>query len=196
MSNAPLTGIGKLWSNLADLKPDDVCRKTLSRFHDGVYTVIFMGGEYRIEPGECTVTVPEGHPAGGGELTLLLLAYLVDAEELALGGKWISEKDVPGGSIFFTGPHKMPLDPIAARFGSDPEGFLKTAAGLGGIALEFGDASVGFNPLPRIPCAFVLWTEDDEFPAEVTVMFDETIPKHLPVDIILALVSSVVKFLV
>ncbi|MBT3276304.1 MAG: DUF3786 domain-containing protein [Spirochaetales bacterium] len=196
MSKTPLSGTDKLWSDLGNLDPTVVCKNTLCRYESGMYVVPFMGGDYLVDPADQSVKVPDGHPPGHGELTLLILAYLVDGEELELGGKWISEKEVPGGSIFFTGPHKMPLDPIASRYGSDPGTLLSKAASLGGTALEFGDASIGFKALPRIPCAFVLWTEDDEFPAEVTVMFDETIPKHLPVDVILALVSSVVKFLV
>lgn len=195
MSKEPLTGTDKLWSDLSALEPPEVCARTGTSFSSGCYEIAFMDGRYRLDMTSQSVTGPEGHPVPAGELGLLLLAYLVDAKDIELGGKWISEKEVPGGSLFFTGPHKMPVDGIAAKYGTSPKDLIARAEALGGTALEYGDASVAFKALPRIPLAFVLWEVDDEFPAEVTVMFDETIKQHIPVDVILALVSSVVKFL-
>ena len=199
MSGGHLTGADKLWADVAALDPADVCARSGARSveagNGGVaYEVPFMNGVYRVSPAEKRVSVPENSPAGDGELDLLLLAYLVDSKAIDLGGKWISEKEVPGGSLFFTGPHKMPLDGLAERYGSSPADFLSAGRKLGGTSLEYGDASIAFKALPRIPLAFVLWEVDDEFPAEVTVMFDESVYRHFPVDVILALVSSVVKF--
>ena len=196
MTKPPLSGADKFWSDLTALDPGTVCRRAQVRYEAEGYLTNFMNGEYRVSPGTTMIEGPENHPPVNGGLTLLLLAYLVDCKDLEQGGRWISEKEVPGGSLFFTGPHKMPLDPLAIRYGKDPEAFVSRALKLGGRRLEFGDASVAFQALPRIPCAFVLWAEDDEFPAEVTVMFDETVSIHLPVDILLGLVGSVVKFLV
>lgn len=196
MSSKPNTGTDKLWEDLTKLDSDDVCARTISRFADGNYEVDFMNGVYCLNPEKRTIISPVNHPAFGGGLELLLLAYLVDGKGIELGGKWISEKQVPGGSLFFTGPHEMPLAPLAERYGSDSAGLVEAGRGLGGTILEFGDASVAFMALPRIPVAFVLWEEDDEFPAEVTVMFDETIHLHIPVDVILGLVGAVAKFLV
>ena len=194
--NKPLTGVEKLWSDLKNLDPIDVTRRTGSRHLDGMYIVEFMKGEYEIDPAKSLIKAPETHPLRGGELELLLLAYLVDAKNIDVTGRWISEKEIPGGSLFFAGPHKMPLDPIASRYGNDPGAFIERAVELGGKPLEYGDASAAFDALPRIPVAFVLWEADDEFPAEVTVMFDETVSKHIPVDVCLALVGSTVGFLV
>jgi hypothetical protein len=195
MSKEPLTGTDKLWSDLSSLEPKDVCARSGTSFSSGCYEIDFMNGRYRLDIADRSVSGPESHPPSDGELALLFLAYLVDAKDMELGGKWISEKEVPGGSLFFTGPHKMPVDGIAGKYGTAPKGLVTKALVFGGTALEYGDASVAFKALPRIPLAFVLWEEDDEFPAEVTVMFDETIHRHIPVDVILALVSSVVKFL-
>ncbi len=195
MSKEPLTGTDKLWSDLSSLEPTDVCARTGAQFLSGCYELPFMNGLYGLDVTSRSVTVPGDHPSANGELALLFLAYLVDALDIELGGKWISEKEVPGGSLFFTGPHKMPVDGIAQKYGIRPKNLIAKAETFGGTSLEYGDASVAFTALPRIPLAFVLWEEDDEFPAEVTVMFDETIHRHIPVDVILALVSSVVRFL-
>lgn len=188
------TGADKLWADLADLDVDEVCSRAQVSYESGVFLIPFMGEVYRLSCDDHTIVVPEGMPESDGELELLFLAYLVDAKEIGLGGKWISEKEVPGGSLFFTGPHSMPVSGIKERYGTSPADFIERAGELGATTLDYGDASVAFTALPRLPVAFVLWEEDDEFPPEVTVMFDESIPSHIPVDVVLALVSSVVKF--
>ncbi len=192
----PPTGAEKLWRDLAALNCADVTRRTRAEFVDGVYRLDHMRGVYTIDPAARTIEVPETHPPADEELALLLLAYLVDLKEREPVGRWISEKEIPGGSLFFTGPHALPLDPIAAAYGEAPAAFASRAAELGGRRLEYGDASAAFDALFRIPVAFVLWEADDEFPAQATVMFDETISTHLPVDVVLALVRRTVKFLV
>ena len=64
---------------------------------------------------------------------------------------------------------------------------------LGGKPLDFGDLSLEFSVLPRVPLACVLWVEDEEFPARVSFLFDSSIETHLELDVIFALVSSVVR---
>ncbi len=46
-------------------------------------------------------------------------------------------------------------------------------------------------PFPKVPLAYVLWKEDQEFPAQVTVMFDSTIQDHFSLDGIWCLVAEV-----
>jgi hypothetical protein len=36
--------------------------------------------------------------------------------------------------------------------------------------------------LPRVPVAVLWWDADDEFPARAELLFDQTAPKHLPID--------------
>jgi hypothetical protein len=122
------------------------------------------------------------------EFELLALTYLIQAQELPLDGKWISEKDLPGGSTFFRGPHALPVQPLLGRFGNDLEAFRRAGLALGGQGLQFGDAAFRFATLPRIPTACVLWRQDEEFPARITMMFDRTLARQLPLDVVLALV--------
>jgi hypothetical protein len=122
------------------------------------------------------------------EFELLTLTYLTQAQELPLDGKWISEKDLPGGSTFFRGPHALPVQPLLGRFGNDLEAFRRAGLALGGQGLQFGDAAFRFATLPRIPTACVLWRQDEEFPARITMMFDCTLARQLPLDVVLALV--------
>jgi hypothetical protein len=121
------------------------------------------------------------------ELELLLLIYLIRSTEIEPSGRWINEKQLPGGSNFFTGPHHLPTDILEKRYGTDVEMFRRHADQLEGKPLDFGDAAFAFEPLPRIPLACVLYAADEEFPARVTFLFDSTIEYQLPLDIVLAL---------
>jgi len=184
-----------LWNEVRSLDPEKVCPQASAQYHeDGFYTVIFMGEEYYVYPAEERVTGPENdifelYP----KFELVLLSYLAKAKDIQPYGKWISEKEIPGGSTFFRGPHSLPEIPIMKRFGRDAEGFLKTGEKLGGKKAEFGDASMEFLMLPRIPMICVLWIEDDEFPARVNYLFDASIEHQMAMDVVYAMVKCFVR---
>ena len=170
------------------MDPKETEERTAVSWRDGCYHPSFLGTPYRIEPGSLRIHCPPGDPlAGDPEFELLMLVYLVQATEIEPSGRWINEKQLPGGSNFFTGPHHLPGDRLERRYGSQVQMFRRHCSQLGGRALDFGDASFAFEPLPRIPLACVLHAADDEFPARITFLFDSTIEYQLPLDIVLAL---------
>ncbi|HEC61577.1 MAG TPA: DUF3786 domain-containing protein [bacterium] len=184
----------KLWKELRSLKPEEVCVRAAVRYEQAFYSVLFMDREYRVYPEE--VRVKGDFLAADPEFRLLLITYLVSAKDLLPDGTWLSEKSLKGGSIFFQGPHRLPGGPILERFGRNPEMFLYVGEALGGKRINYGDAALEFRALPRVPLACVLWAADEEFPAGVNFLFDPTIESHFPLDVILALVHSVVRRLV
>ena len=76
------------------------------------------------------------------------------------------------------------MSSIAARFSSDPEGFLAQAAKFGGESRQYGDAAVELLPFPRTPVVLILWLEDEEFAARSYMLFDEVCEFQLPPDIL------------
>jgi hypothetical protein len=117
--------------------------------------------------------------------------YLLSAEDHHALGEWISEKDLPGGPTFFRGPHLIPTEWISRRFGNDLEGFGKSCREIGGSELDMGDAAFRFDIVPGIPVAVVYWQGDDEFPAEAGLLYDRSIARVLPLDIVFALAVGV-----
>jgi hypothetical protein len=59
-------------------------------------------------------------------------------------------------------------------FGTDPELMKIAGAKLRAKALETGDAALELAYFPCLPITCILWRGDAEFPAEATVLFDET----------------------
>ena len=131
------------------------------------------------------------------EQVLLALEYLACARDVPLSGRWVSGSQLPGGEFFFRGPHAIPSEPVAARFGSAPGEFLERARHLGGEIKSSGempgDAAACFRVLPRVEIAVVLWTADDEFPARATILFDASICEHLQLDGVLLAASVLVR---
>jgi hypothetical protein len=191
--SAGTSGRARLWQALTALEPAAVGRRTLAEAEPGGYSLGFLDRRYRVEPETRRIGGPQADPLlQDEEFELLLLAYLTQAADTPVEGTWISEKDLPGGSLFFRGPHALPLQPMIARFGEDLAGFRSAAEGLGGSALPYGDAAYGFTALPRIPAGCLLWVRDEEFPARAGLLFDRSLARHLPLDVVLALAHCLV----
>ena len=122
---------------------------------------------------------------------LMILLYLLNAREGEPTHTWISEKELKGGTTFFRGPHALRTEELKTIFGKNPEAFALSGKRLGGVELLFGDKAFALTVLPKVPLAFVLWKEDAEFPAQVTVMFDSTIQRHFSLDGIWCIVAEV-----
>ena len=124
-------------------------------------------------------------------LCLVLVVYLLNARPTWLSGERVSEKDLKSAH-FFQGPHTLRTDHLVTRFGRAPEAFLEAAAGFDGHPIEAGaDAAVRLMALPKVPLYYLLWAEDDEFPASVSILFDRSIEDHLQADAIWGLVNLV-----
>lgn len=185
------------WEELISLDPLRVCRRTAVDYdpEKEAYSVPMLHRRYTVYPCRRLIT-READPAAESHLygdilfdeALVLVLYLLRAQEIPLAGRQQTEKDLPGGETFFRGPHELSRRPILKRFGKDPEAFHRAAASLGGESLDFADGAFRLFALPRVPLDYILWAEDDEFPARLTVLFDATVSEHLPLDVIWALV--------
>jgi hypothetical protein len=188
------------WERIASRSVEEVSRASGASW-DGprrVFRLDFLKDVLELAPDLRTVTAPGTDDLGRDE-ALLALWYLADAREVPLSGKWVSGHQLPGGAFFFRGPHVVPSEPLAQRFGSDPDGFRGRAKRIGGVVLRDempGDAAARFRVFPRVDIVLVLWTTDDEFPARVSVLFDATITEHLRLDGVLHAAGVVVRRLV
>jgi hypothetical protein len=193
------------WEELTTMDPADVCRRSLGTYEpeEEAYRILLLHQGYTIHPLRRSIT-RETDPAARADRhgdilfdeALVLIIYLLRAREIPLAGKQQTEKDLPGGETFFRGPHELARRPILKHFGPNPEAFHRAAASLGGQRLDFGDAAFRFQALPRVPLDYILWAEDDEFPARLTIAFDPTVSAHLPLDVVWALVHLATRRLV
>lgn len=182
------------FQELADQPPEDICRRALCRYDETTraYVVCAWGDEFTIYPRERKIDRLSNN---GGDphqyFHLFIVYYLLRAKEIERTNEWISDKDLPGGSTFFRGPHEIPTNLITGRYGNNIEKFRKRCEQLHGTVLGMADAAYRFIVTPRIPVAVLYWKGDDEFPPEAKILYDRTITEHLTSDIIFALAVEI-----
>lgn len=128
-------------------------------------------------------------------LELVVQVYLLNVTEAPLTGERVSVHDLKDAH-FFQGPHTLKTAPLLEIFGRNLPGFASAAQQLSGTALALADAAFLFLPLPKIPVYYLLWEADEEFEANMTVLFDRSIERHLTADAIWGMVQLVSDLLV
>jgi hypothetical protein len=186
----------QLWKTLAGLPPEDACRRSLASYdaHVPCYQVQVLNEVYQVFPREMAIHSTEDTTESlNVELRLMILQYLIRAKELSPAGKWITERELKNGEMFYRGVHSLEMfkKPLEEKFGHCPDDFLEAGLSIGGTKADFGDVGLKFQALPRIPVLFMLWAADDEFAAKVNILFDPTIEHHLALDTIWGLVRVI-----
>ena len=185
------------WESLAKARPNEVCTRTGATFNEERkgYFLSVLNQRYLILPEERRIFCMRGDLCEEETLRdyfyLMVLLYLLNAREGEPTRTWISEKELKGGTTFFRGPHALQTEELKNTFGKNPEAFFRAGKRLGGVELLFGDKAFSLTVLPKVPLAYVLWKEDAEFSAQVTVMFDSTIQKHFSLDGVWCIVAEV-----
>jgi hypothetical protein len=153
----------------------------------------FLDEHLLLEPGDRRL-LRQGRarwePVDDPLLELVCLVYLLNASPSTEQGRMVGVRELRNAH-FFTGPHDLDLQPLAARFGRDAEGFRAEARRIGGEALDLADASYRFQAFPKVPLFYLLWAGDSEFPPRIKVLFDRSIEAHLAADAIWGLVNLV-----
>ena len=115
---------------------------------------------------------------------VLILHYLKAEAFPSPTGRWVSYREIPGATFYYSAFLSRAVDPLKKVFGYNIEGLKKAAEKLQGRQSDTGDAAYEFNPFPKIPLMMTIWKGDDDFPPEANMVFDETIGRILsPEDI-------------
>ncbi len=180
------------WQDLRNKSSEDILRNpgVQPASEGNGYELRFLDAVYHVDPvGESIVEIAPNPSRVLTEMfQILMIQYMVASCDGPMDEQDVSEKDCPGGVTFFQGPHALYVAPIAKRYGSDPEAFEARGNELAGVPAVYGDKSMRFFPFPTIPVTYVLWKEDDEFPASVSVLFDKSITRWFELDMIFTLV--------
>ncbi|HOJ43009.1 MAG TPA: DUF3786 domain-containing protein, partial [Syntrophorhabdaceae bacterium] len=113
---------------------------------------------------------------------VIILHYINHASGRTLSMNQISYEDIPGCKHYLPVFEKRVTKPLANAFGFNRDAFLEAGESLSGHKEAYGDASFTLYALPRVPITFILWEADEEFPASVKVLFDDTIDGYLPLE--------------
>lgn len=104
---------------------------------------------------------------------VLLLHYMQGCDTKAVTGNWIAYREIPGAAFYFAAFVKRAINPLKKVFSNNINGLFDSGAKIGAEKMNFGDAGLQLNVLPKVPLQLILWQGDDEFPAEANILFDE-----------------------
>ena len=110
---------------------------------------------------------------------VLILHYMSAAEIPEVSGHWISYREIPGAAFYFGAFIKRAVEPLKKVFGQNLSGFSRSAGKLHAREVENGDVGFEFRVLPAVPLQLILWSGDEEFPAEANILFDKNIGQIL-----------------
>ncbi|MBW1723435.1 MAG: DUF3786 domain-containing protein [Deltaproteobacteria bacterium] len=128
-------------------------------------------------------------------LELLTLLYLNHVTALHPMGKDLVGCEDLKEAHYFSGRHRLRVEPLVERYGNDPEGFQEAAEYLGGEAVDMADEAFRLLPFPRVPLYYLLWKGDDEFLPRISILFDRSIETCFSASGIWSLVNLVSFFL-
>ncbi|MEJ2100301.1 MAG: DUF3786 domain-containing protein [Desulfobacterales bacterium] len=115
---------------------------------------------------------------------ILILHYMLAPAPPPLTGNWVSYREIPGASFYYSAFVKRAIDPLKNILGKNVGGLLRAGKLLDGRQIDTGDVGYEFRLLPNVPVRLILWAGDDEFPPSASLLFDENIGKTLsPEDI-------------
>ncbi|TDA67707.1 MAG: DUF3786 domain-containing protein [Clostridia bacterium] len=171
--------LAKAWSELQASDPvaiEDRCGVVYDRGPGGIMVPFFLT-QYTVHTGTKTFS-----PEPGLQEQVLILHYLLHASGTPLTGRWISFRELPGGSLYMDAFRRRALLPLMGTFGNSAPGLLEAAAAYGREVGEWGHASVILRPFPRVPVGVVVWEGDEELPANASILFDSSAPDYLPTE--------------
>jgi len=124
---------------------------------------------------------------------ILILHYLGwgAVAEAPGSGRLVSFQQLAGAAFYEPTYRKRGPARITRLFGADVPGFLRACRALGWTEEKMGDAACGGLVLPLVRCLAVLHRGDEEFPAEVNLLFSDGIARLLPLEDVAVLAGLV-----
>ena len=119
-------------------------------------------------------------------ISVILCKYLLMCPEYEPGeADWVSFKDFKDAAPLIHAFATTVTNPIARLFCGRPEALSKTCQKIGGYtpAETFSyDLSIKFDALPRVPLLLLFNDQDEEFPAQCSVLFEKRTEKYLDME--------------
>ncbi len=177
-----------LWERLRAKSNDDLISRAEVRIvEEGIYEIDVLNEKHQLDSNR-QIILRSGQIISqemDDHCSTALISYLLECKSIDPAGEWVSPTELASGAQFFRGPHGVPVNKITARFGNDKTRFEEVCKRLGGEPVEYADAAYSFSVFKRIPVAVLLWLEDDEFPARVSILVDRNAHLHFQLDALL-----------
>ncbi len=122
----------------------------------------------------------------------IILHFLINAEKKALMSEWILYRELPDG-LFYSSTIPGVLAPLAEKYQSSGKELIERISSYGGRPYNSFKNSAVIYPFKRFPMLFILEEKDEEFEANIRVLFDKSASSYIKTDIIKTLIVYTVK---
>ncbi len=165
---------------------------------DGNYRLALLGQEYVVSAADFSVRWVGNEREVPSFFQSLILTYLVMADGTTPSSRWIGFRELPDGMFYAQAFEGYSGGRLVRELPGGVEVFRRAAevvgAKMAGRPLEIGDAGYAFTVLPRIHMAVTYWDGDEEdgFPPQARVLFEDTAARYMPTDGLAILGSQLV----
>jgi hypothetical protein len=149
---------------------------------NGNLRVVFLQREYVIDQAEWIVKRGDDDTVPPTIVQSLILTYLYTADGTPPTDQWVGFRELPNGLFYAQAFHGYTGEALVRDLNGDAAVFKQASEKLQGTVLPIGDAGYAFQVLPRVKLAVVMWSGDDEFPAQAQVLFQASAPHYLVTD--------------
>jgi len=157
----------------------------------------FFGKFYRIT--KDGITGPSGKKPEYSICIVLFKYLLMCPDDEPATGDWQSFKDFPDAAPLISYFQKTVKDVVTRHFTGRLSRLLSACKHIGGTPPDIQlshDLSMEFEALPRIPVLLTFNDEDDEFPAQCSVLFRKQIEDYLDMEMTAGLGNILAAMLV
>jgi hypothetical protein len=181
------TRINELRADLGSVDPYILSKYTDSQFNQydqssGEYILPMWGRQIKISYPDFIVKNNHSNEELDVATQALVLYHFITTDGTPEIGRWISFADLPDGRFYNSAFQGYTGGELARKFGSDRNRFETAAQISGGTRELLGDAAYRFSLFPRVPLIAVLWEGDEDFPTSYRILFDASVPNHMPTD--------------
>lgn len=195
-----LTKIETLRGEIRKMNPARLASRVGGRLVEGSshpeITLSLWGVQVVIPFPSLVAVAPDGTPLRT-DLQALLLYHLETSDGAPVEARWISFHELPDGKFYTQAFQGYTGAELVRGFAGSLDRFTQAALLAGGERQPApgtpGDAAFRFLALPRVPMLAAFWEGDEDFSPNAQVLFDASVPHHLPVDACAILGSTLVR---
>ncbi|MDO5337628.1 MAG: DUF3786 domain-containing protein [Eubacteriales bacterium] len=110
-------------------------------------------------------------------------------------GIWVPNTSLKGAGVHSRSLYDPLLPPFAMKFSGKISRLEAACQLLGGIKLSKGDASYQFTAFPQIPLQLIFWDIDEDFPAQVQILFDRQVTDFVHFETTGCIISDLLELL-
>ena len=163
---------------------------------DGQLLVPYLGETCPISLETGRIQAPEAWGSLGLYDEMNIYTLLWYAKDTAmLSGVWLPFEQLKSAGPYGPAFRNGNLKPFAATFTGHGEALRQVLLAHGGQKLRTGDVGYQIDVFPCIPMQVLFWEGDEEFPAQVNLLFDRSTPDFIHVESVVTIASEALEHL-